>query len=216
MQILPPELLQTKSAKSKDKYDRLEFLPNKLESGTSETFRLLGTYESGHIRAPWRCPVEVPDDNGELRFGGYRYSNEEEGFPNAARLVNWSSPEREKIDGQFTKPKRALCALGYSYERDRIEVMIIEQRKLKDDFAEFLADEDYCFDEDGLAEFVIKISKQGAGIDTSYSSLPKPRKVEDEVRKAFLQIKESAKMDLLLQNQNPLEAVEAMPATMAF
>ena len=60
LEILPPELTATKASSTEKKpYDSHELLPSKIESGSSEEFRLLGSYATGHMLAPWRCAVEV-------------------------------------------------------------------------------------------------------------------------------------------------------------
>lgn len=206
---MPPELLTNSSVggETKKEFQSLELLPNKLESGTSEEVRLLGVFSSGHMLAPWRAPVEVRQPDGTLKFGGYDYSMSYEGFDNLARATDWTTPDRRKIEGEFCKPKRALCAIIWSYARQQVELLIMEQRSLRDSLVDILNDaEDFSFDEDTLiANFVLKISKQGAGLETSYSMLPKVRKIEDEVVTAFAAVRETAKVDRLLVGQHPLK-----------
>lgn len=202
--ILPPEMSGDTGNKAEKKaYDSQEFLPNKLASGTSEEFRLLGTYSSGHMICPWRCAVEVKQPDGTLRFGGYDYSTDYEAFPDRARQTDWASADRKKIEGEFVKPKRALCALVYSYARDRVEVLIAEQAAIRNGLVEVLSDEDFTF-EDNISTFVLKISKQGEKLETNYSVMPKPRKVEAKVKTAFAEVEETAKMDTLLRGSHPL------------
>ena len=188
---------------SKKTFDSNEFLPNKLESGSSEEIRLLGTYSTGNMLAPWRCAVEHKQPDGSLRFGGYDYSTNYEGFPDKARQTDWSTPERRKIEDEFVKPKRAFCALIWSYERDRVEVLVAEQGAIKSGIVEVLSDEDFSFDND-IADFVLKISKQGQKLETTYSLMPKPRKIEAKVMAAFAEVKDTATMDTLLRGSHPL------------
>ena len=209
--ILPPGLTSefTLASSEKKAFDSLEFLPNKIESGGSEEIRLLGTFSTGHMLAPWRCGVEEKQPDGTLRFAGFDYSNDYEGFPNAARMTDWAKPDRPKIDGEHVKPKRALCALVYSYSRQRVELAVIEQRSLRDGLVEILNDEDFAFDSADIANFVLKIGKQGSGLETSYSILPKPRKVEAAVAKAFEEVRETAMVADLLEGRHPLNKPKA-------
>jgi len=210
--IVPPELLASSNGSGSGErkpYDAQEFLPNKMESGSSEEIRLLGTYATGHILAPWRCAVEEKQPDGTLRFAGYDYSTDYESFTNAARQTDWTKADRPKIEGEFVKPKRALCCLVYSYARDRVEVAIIEQRSLKDGLVEVLGDADFDFADSGIANFVLKVSKQGTGIETNYSVLPKPRKIEAVVKAAFEEVQGTAKMDCFLNGQHPLNKPRA-------
>ena len=208
MQVMPPELVTSESAQggAKKEFQSMELLPNKLESGTSEEVRLLGVFSSGHMLAPWRAAVEEKQPDGTLRFAGYDFSMSYEGFDGLARQTDWSTPDRKKIEGEFVKPKRALCAIIWSYERKQVELLVMEQKSLKDSLTEILNEgDDFSFDEDTLiANFVLKISKSGQGIDTNYSLLPKPRKIEAEVKKAFDAVRETAKVEKLLIGQHPI------------
>ena len=99
--ILSPGLTEAKTSSTEKKpYDSCELLPSKIESGSSEEFRLLGTYATGHMLAPWRCAVEIKRPDGSLRFGGYDYSTNYDGFPDKARQTGWSTPECRKIEAK--------------------------------------------------------------------------------------------------------------------
>ena len=68
--------------------------------------------------------------------------------------------------------------------RGRLEVLFIEQKSLREQLTEVLQEiEDYTWTEDGLANFSIKISRKGAGLETTYSILPKVRKVPEKIKK---------------------------------
>ena len=176
--ILPPELLgnDSSSANTSKKFDRSEFFPSSLTDGESNSFRLLGHYGTGHAAVYWRYPVEQMKD-GELRFAGFRYTST---YPGAqpegvARAVDWSNPARPKLDNEYVKPKKALVWIAWSTERQRPELLILEQRSLRDGIVEALGDEDFGFSDDGTAGFLLKISRRGTGLDTSYSVLPKAK-----------------------------------------
>lgn len=153
----------------------MKLLPNKLASGESVEVRLLGNYSTGHMSFIYRCPVEEKQADGTLRFAGYDFSADYNDFSNAARGTDWSSPTREKLD-ETVKPKRSLCALVYNYTNDRVEVALIEQRAIRDSLVEVLSDEDYSFDDNDIANFTLKLVRQGEGLETSYSALPKAGK----------------------------------------
>jgi len=63
----------------------------------------------------------------------------------------------------------------------RSTLLILEHRSLRDSIFEALGDEDFGFNDDGTAGFLLKVSRRGTGLDTSYRVLPKtkaPTKVE--------------------------------------
>ncbi|QNI54172.1 hypothetical protein SynBIOSE41_01658 [Synechococcus sp. BIOS-E4-1] len=77
-----------------------------------------------------------------------------------------------------------------SPERKRAELLIFEQRGLREGFTEALQDGDHSFNDDAVCEFVLKISRRGTGLDTSYSVLPKPSKVTKAETEAMAEVRE--------------------------
>ena len=182
----------------------MKLLPNKLASGESVEVRLLGNYSTGHMSFIYCCPVEEKQADGTLRFAGYDFSADYNGFSNAARATDWSSPTREKLN-ETVKPKRYLCALVYNYTNERVEVALIEQRAIRDSLVEVLSDEDYSFDDNDIANFTLKLGRQGEGLETSYSALPEAgKKAEAKVIKAFDVVRDDSAMSLLLEGMHPL------------
>ena len=89
-------------------------------------------------------------------------------------------------------------------------LLVCEQKSLKDSLVEILGDaDDFTFNDDGIAEFVLKIKKQGSGLETQYSMLPKVKKVEAEVKEAFDAVRDTAKVEKLLKGQHPLRTPKA-------
>ena len=183
LQVLPPELLEAPKDKIETKEPQPYFKPSSLKDGESEEFRLLGCYETGHAIMGWQYASEARGDNGELRFNGYVVTRTHPGQPaDIARETDWSKPDRPKIDGSFVKPRRFLAWVATSAARGRLEVLFIEQKSLREQLTEILQeDEDYTWTEEGLANFSIKISRKGTGLETAYSILPKVRKVPAKI-----------------------------------
>ena len=187
LQVLPPELLETQD-KIETKEAQPYWKPSSLKDGESEEFRLLGCYETGHAIMGWQYASEIQDPkSGDLRFNGYVVSRSHPGQPaDIARETDWSKSDRPKIDGTFVKPRRFLAWVATSAARGRLEVMFIEQKSLREQLTEILQEaEDYTWTEEGLANFSIKISKKGAGLDTRYTIMPKVRPVPDKIKKQW-------------------------------
>lgn len=207
--ILPPELLQNPqdtSKKSDNKFDTMEFFPNSLSDGQSILLRPMGTFGTGHCGLYYRWPVEQLVQ-GELKFSGYDFSAEWPGdpAPHAAREVDWSNPARPKIEGSHVRPKRALVWTVFNQESQRMELAVIEQRSLKDGIIEIIGEsDDYTFTDEGVANFCLKVSRKGTGLDTSYSVLPKLQKPTKAELAAFAEVAETAKVECLLNGAHPL------------
>ncbi|WP_222930570.1 hypothetical protein [Synechococcus sp. BIOS-E4-1] len=168
--------------------------------------RPLGVFSSGHAALFYRWPVEQAVQ-GELKFSGYDFSQAWPGdpAPNAARAVDWSNPARPKIEGEYVRPKRALVWTVYSQETKRVEVAVIEQRSLKDGIIEIIGEsDDYTFTDDGIANFCLKITRKGTGLDTSYSVLPKLTKPTKAEVDAFQEVAETSQMSNYLKGKHPL------------
>ena len=184
LQVLPPELTEAPKDKIETKEPQPYWKPSSLKDGESEEFRLLGCYETGHAIVGWQYASEVRDTKtGELRFNGYVVTRSHPGQPeDLARETDWAKPDRPKIDGTFVKPRRFLAWVATSAARGRMEVLFIEQKSIRDQLTEILQEvEDYTWTEDGLANFSIKISRKGSGLETTYSILPKVRKVPAKI-----------------------------------
>ena len=172
LQVLPPDLLEAPKDKIETKEPQPYWKPSSLKDGESEEFRLLGCYETGHAVTGWQYASEACGNDGELRFNGYVVTRTHPGQPDdLARETDWSKPDRPKIDGTYVKPRKFLAWVATSAARGRLEVLFIEQKSLREQLTEILQEiEDYTWTQDGLANFSIKISRKGAGLETTYSS----------------------------------------------
>ena len=207
LQVLPPEMLEGPKDKIETKEPQPYWKPSSLKDGESEEFRLLGCYDTGHAIVGWQYASEKRRDNGELGFAGYVVSRAHPGQRgDIARETDWSKPDRPKIDGTFVKPRRFLAWVATSAARGRLEVLFIEQKSLREQLTEILQEiEDYTWTEDGLANFSIKISRKGAGLETSYSILPKVRKVPDKIKSSWETEKDTIWLPNFFEGKDPFD-----------
>lgn len=212
LQILPPELTES-TDKIETKEPQPYWKPSSLKDGESEEFRLLGCYETGHAIVGWQYASETTDaKTGDLRFNGYVVTRS---YPaeatDLARETDWSKPDRPKIDGSFVKPRRFLAWVATSAARGRMEVLFIEQKSLREQLTEILQEiEDYTWTDDGLANFSIKISRKGTGLETTYSILPKVRKVSDKIAKEWKTTRDSIWLPNFFEGKDPFDGRQVM------
>jgi len=207
LQILPPEMLEAPTEKIETREPQPYFKPSSLKDGESEEFRLLGCYETGHAVTGWQYASEKPGPDGELKFAGYVVTRSHPGTPSdIARETDWAKPDRPKIDGTSVKPRRFLAWVATSAARGRLEVLFIEQKSLREQLTEILQEvEDYTWTEDGLANFSIKISRKGAGLETTYSILPKVRKVPAKIAQEWASQKDSIWLPNFFEGKDPFD-----------
>ena len=207
LQVLPPELLEAPKEKIETKEPQPYWKPSSLKDGESEEFRLLGCYETGHAVTGWQYASEKRRDNGELGFAGYVVTRSHPGQPDdIARETDWSKPDRPKIDGSYVKPRKFLAWVATSASRGRLEVLFIEQKSLREQLTEILQeDEDYTWTEEGLANFSIKISRKGTGLDTAYSILPKVRKVPAKIVDEWKTARDSIWLPNFFEGKDPFD-----------
>lgn len=208
LQVLPPELLKSNEDKIETREPQPYFKPSSLKDGESEEFRLLGCYQTGHSVTGWQYASEIADPKtGELKFNGYVVTRTHPGSPSdIARETDWSKPDRPKIDGSYVKPRKFLAWVAMSAARSRIEVLFIEQRSIQEQLTEILQEaEDYTWTEEGLANFSIKISRKGQGLDTSYSLLPKVRAVPDKIKKQWVKDQNSIWLANFFDGKDPFD-----------
>ena len=218
LQVLPPELTEGPKDRIETKEPQPYWKPSSLKDGESEEFRLLGCYETGHAIVGWQYASEARGKDGELRFNGYVVTRSHPGQPDdIARETDWSKPDRPKIDGSYVKPRRFLAWVATSAARGRLEVLFIEQKSIRDQLTEILQEiEDYTWTPEGLANFSIKVSRKGAGLETSYSLLPKVRKVPDKIKKEWEAQKETIWLPNFFEGKDPFDGratdEQALPA----
>jgi len=208
LQILPPEMLEEPKDKIEKAADKPYWKPSSLADGDSEEFRLLGCYETGHCVTGWQYASECADvKTGGLRFNGFVVTRSHPGTPaDLARETDWSKPDRPKIDGSYVKPRKFLAWVGTSAARGRLEVLFIEQKSLREQLTEILQEvDDYTWTDEGLANFSIKISRKGKGLETSYSILPKVRPVPDKIKKQWATEKDSIWLPNFFEGKDPFD-----------
>jgi hypothetical protein len=87
-----------------------------------------------------------------------------------------------------------------------MEVLFIEQKSLRDQLTEILQEiEDYTWTDDGLANFSIKITRKGAGLETSYSILPKVRKVPEKIITEWKTTRDSIWLPNFFEGKDPFD-----------
>ena len=207
LQVLPPELLEKQKDKIETREPQPYWKPNTLKDGESEEFRLLGCYETGHAVTGWQYASEKPGPDGQLKFSGFVITRSHPGTPSdLARDTDWSKPDRPKIDGTFVKPRKFLAWVATSAARGRLEVLFIEQKSLREQLTEILQEaDDYTWTEEGLANFSIKISRKGAGLETTYSILPKVRKVPEKIAKEWSTTKDTIWLPNFFEGKDPFD-----------
>ena len=85
-------------------------------------------------------------------------------------------------------------------------MLFIEQKSLRDALTEVLQEiEDYTWSDEGLANFSIKISRKGAGLETSYSILPKVRKVPEKIKAQWEQEKDAIWLPNFFEGKDPFD-----------
>ena len=200
-------MLEAPKEKIETKEPQPYFKPSSLKDGESEEFRLLGCYETGHAVVGWQYASEKAGPDGELKFAGYVVTRTHPGSPSdIARETDWAKPDRPKIDGTSVKPRRFLAWVATSAARGRLEVLFIEQKSLREQLTEILQEvEDYTWTDEGLANFSIKISRKGAGLETTYSILPKVRKVPAKIASEWASQKDTIWLPNFFEGKDPFD-----------
>ena len=208
LQVCPPELLETKD-KIETKEAQPYWKPSSLKDGESEEFRLLGCYETGHAIMGWQYASEILKTRSLVIFDlmvMWLLGLILVVLADIARETDWSKADRPKIDGTYVKPRRFLAWVATSATRGRLEVLFIEQKSIREQLTEILQEvEDYTWTEEGLANFSIKISKKGAGLDTRYTIMPKVRAVPDKIKKQWKTESESIWLPNYFEGKDPFD-----------
>ena len=104
------------------------------------------------------------------------------------------------------KPQKFLAWVATSAARGRLEVLFITQKGLREQLTEILQEiEDYTWTPEGLANFSIKITRKGSGLETSYSILPKVRKVPAKIIDQWKTEKETIWLPNFFEGKDPFD-----------
>ena len=155
--------------------------PPKLPQGRN-TFRIVGSYEDGGFIT------------GMLGWG-----TNEDGGRKPYRWKVGEEPPRKFED----KPKEFFAMKVYSYAEDRVQVLEITQKILKDTLYSYCQDPDWG----DPRTYDIDIIKNGEGLETSYAMVAKPhKKLTDEQREIVI----GTKVDLtaLYDSGDPFDVAE--------
>ena len=211
LQVLPPELLEIKD-KIETKEAQAYWKPSSLIDGQSEEFRLLGCYETGHAIMGWQYASEIQDPKtGDLRYNGLVVTRTHPGSPpDLSRETDWKNKDSQgkylKIDGTYVRPRRFLAWVATSAVRGRLEVLFIEQSTIREQLTEILQEvEDYTWTDEGLANFSIKFSKKGSGLETRYTLMPKVRAVPEKIKKQWATEKDSIWLPNYFEGKDPFD-----------
>jgi hypothetical protein len=93
-----------------------------------------------------------------------------------------------------------------SATRGRLEVLFIEQKSIREQLTEILQEvEDYTWTEEGLANFSIKISKKGTGLETRYTIMPKVRAVPAKIKDEWSSQKDTIWLPNYFEGKDPFD-----------
>ena len=109
---------------------------------------------------------------------------------------------------EIDKPSKPtfLAWVATSAARGRMEVLFIEQKSIRDQLTEILQEvEDYTWTPEGLANFSIKITRKGTGLETNYSILPKVRKVPAKIADSWANDKDSIWLPNYFEGKDPFD-----------
>jgi hypothetical protein len=158
---------------SSDERRQRYFEPKHLADGETTTLRPCGIHDSGHVIAGWsyftmegkpkrtpKFPGPCPDDIG-LSYEGKKTGS-----------------------GEKAKPNYFLSFVALRKEVDEFVIVTFPQKKVREQYEEILAMNDYQPLESGMANFYLTLKRKGTELDTSYTLVPtlKPPSKADEKR----------------------------------
>ena len=157
----------------------------------------------------------LPDNIHEPKAGSY--FKPLKGKQNRVRIicdkplvghVQWTSdkkPVRWKLGdsrpeadyGEGTKPRVFIACVVWNYEERTTQVWEITQRTLQESLDTYTRDPDFGHP----ANYDLKITRKGEGMDTTYSMVPMPGEQNDDVVNAIAELR--INLDALLNGEDP-------------
>ena len=157
----------------------------------------------------------LPDNIHEPKAGSY--FKPLKGKQNRVRIicdkplvgyVQWTSdkkPVRWKLGdarpeadyGEGTKPRVFIAVAVWNYEERTTQVWEITQRTLQESLDALTRDSDFGHP----ANYDLKITRKGEGMDTTYSMVPMPGEQNEDVVNAIAELR--VNLDALLSGEDP-------------
>ena len=113
--------------------------------------------------------------------------------------VRWKlgDPRPEADYGEGTKPRVFLAVAVWNYEERCTQVWEITQRTLQESLDALTRDADFGHP----ANYDLKITRKGEGMDTTYSMVPMPGEQNEDVVNAIAELR--VNLDALLNGEDP-------------
>lgn len=192
----PPE--DTTSDERRQRY----FEPNKLADGESTTLRPCGLHNTGHVIAGWqyftmdskirrmpKFPGPCPEDIG----------------------LSWEG--KTNGTGEKARPQYFLAFTALRKETDDFVVVVMTQKKVREQYEEILSMEDYQPMASGMANFYMTLKRKGVKTDTSYTLVPTLKAPSKADEKRWIDAASSIWLPALYVNADPFagKPADALP-----
>ena len=120
-------------------------------------------------------------------------------WTNDKKPVRWKLGDaRPEADyGEGTKPRVFIAVAVWNYEERTTQVWEITQRTLQESLDALTRDPDFGHP----ANYDLKITRKGEGMDTTYSMVPMPGEQNEDVVNAIAELR--VNLDALLNGEDP-------------
>ena len=176
----------------------MSFLPNNYKAPNLAQGRYT-RFKQG----PTRLRIIGDSERGTAVFGWEGWVEDEEGKPSPRRFPMSEKP----TNGLFRdKIKHFFAFLAWNCDESCLQICHVTQRGVQDSLKDFIKDADWG----DLKNYDVVIDRQGEGLETSYSCIPKPKSPLDAEAVAVI-AEELPKVNLaaLFTNEDPFEAINS-------
>ena len=175
----------------------MSFLPTNYKSPSASTGRYTRFKKGSN-----RLRISGDSERGTAIFGWEGWTEDEEGKPSPRRFPMSEKPAEANFRDRI---KHFWAFLVWNCDESSMQICQITQRSVQDSIKELMKDEDWG----DLKEYDIVIDRQGDGLETTYSTIPKPKAPLDDAAVAV--IKEElpkVRMEALFANEDPFAQLE--------
>ncbi len=200
------------SSENNDKF----YSPGKeLSDGDSNHVIVCGGFDTGHVISGYKYFRHDGQPHTTPFSEGYPKNYKDDiGLNYDAKFIRKVEYGEHKED-DLDKPKQILTFVGYIKERKDFAIIEFSTRGLRTSLEEILAMDSYEVNDEGVYNFMMKLSRKGAGTDTVYTLTPAPLKAPARaaVTKKWNEIKESWYLPALYDNADPFAGKPAEATT---
>ena len=208
MGFFPPDhkfATDTPAKATSENNDKFYAPGKELDDGDSHQIIVCGGFDTGHVISGYKYFKHDGQPRTTPFSEGYPQNYKEDIGLNYDAKFNRKVEYGTHTEDDLDKPKQILSFVGYIKEKKDFAIIEFNTKALRTALEEILSMDSYEVNEEGVYNFMMKLSRKGKKTDTVYTLTPAPLKApaRTAVAKKWAEIKDKRYLPALYDNADP-------------